>query len=341
MPDPAAPPTLYDVAREAGVSLATASRALNGSARRVREESRVRVEAAAALLGYSTNAPAQAFARGRATGVFLVVSDITDPFFAALASGVIAAADADGRLVNMGITDREPDRELQLVRMARQQRPVAIILAGSRRHPDRTRGALLDELRAFEQTGGRVVAIGQDSLPVARVSFDHAASGRQLAAALAARGYRRPAVLAGPPELRIARERVQGLAAGFAEAGVELPADRIVAGGFDRDGGEASVRALLAAGLEADLLVAVNDVMAIGALSALREAGIGVPGRIGVAGFDDVAPSRDAAPALSTVRLPLREAGERAAQLALDPATTPATRVRLATEVVLRASTRS
>jgi LacI family transcriptional regulator len=344
--DRPAAPTLYDVAREAGVSLATASRALNGSMRRVREESRVRVVAAAERLGYTTNAPAQAFARGRATSLFLVVSDITDPFFAAIAAGVIRAADADGRLVNIGVTDRDPDRELRLVRMARQQRPAALVLAGSRRHPDRTRGALLDELRAFEDGGGRVVAIGQDSLPVARVSFDHVASGRELAGALAAAGYRRPVVLAGPDSLQIARERVRGLGEGFAAAGVELPASRLLASGFGRDDGERVVRERATA-LDADVLVAVNDVMAIGALQALRDAGVDVPGRIGVAGFDDVAPSRDAAPALSTVRLPLVEAGERAVELALgerastDGGAPAAPRVRLATEVVLRASTRS
>jgi LacI family transcriptional regulator len=332
-----ATPTLYDVAREAGVSLATASRALNGSARRVREDSRVKVLAAAERLGYSTNAPAQAFARGGSTSVFLVVSDITDPFFAAIAAGAMRRAGADGRLVLMGVTERDPARELEMVRTARRQRPAAIVLAGSRRHPDRTRTALLGELDAFEAGGGRVVAIGQDSLPYARVSFDHAGSGRDLAAALAGLGHRRPLVLAGPAELQIARERVRGLADGFEAAGIPLPGDRVVSGGFGRDDGEATMRDLLRVGVEADLVVAVNDVMAIGALAALRGAGVGVPDRMGVAGFDDIAPSRDAAPALTTVRLPLEEAGEHAIELALGDEVHP--RVRLGTTVLMRAST--
>jgi LacI family transcriptional regulator len=337
VPGRPANPTLYDVAREAGVSLATASRALNGSVRRVREDSRVRVLAAAERLGYSTNAPAQAFARGGSTSVFLVVSDITDPFFAAIAAGAMRRAGVDGRLVLMGVTERDPARELDMVRTARRQRPAAIVLAGSRRHPDRTRAALRAELDAFEAGGGRVVAIGQDSLPYARVSFDHAGSGRALAAALIERGYRRPLVLAGPAELQIARERVRGLTDGFAAGGIPLPADRVVSGGFGRDDGEATMGTVLRSGADADLVVAVNDVMAIGALAALRGAGIAVPDRIGVAGFDDIAPARDAAPALTTVRLPLEEAGERAIELAL--AADARGRVRLETTVLLRAST--
>jgi LacI family transcriptional regulator len=224
-----------------------------------------------------------------------------------------------------------------MVRTARRQRPAAIVLAGSRRHPDRTRAALRAELDAFEAGGGRVVAIGQDSLPYARVSFDHAGSGRELAGALAGLGYRRPLVLAGPAELQIARERVRGLTDGFAAAGIAVPGDRVVAGGFGRDDGEATMRGLLRSPVDADLVVAVNDVMAIGALAALRDVGIAVPDRMGVAGFDDIAPARDAAPALTTVRLPLEEAGERAIELAL--AQEARGRVRLGATVLLRAST--
>src|SRR6187402_3319594 len=95
------PPSLYDVAREAGVSLATASRTLNGSARRVNDEYRAKVLAAAAKLGYSANLSAQAVARGASSTVSLLVSDIADPYFSSIAAGVIRAADEHGLAVTM------------------------------------------------------------------------------------------------------------------------------------------------------------------------------------------------------------------------------------------------
>jgi LacI family transcriptional regulator len=295
---------------------------------------------AAERLGYAVNAPAQAFARGRTSSVVLVVSDLADPFFASIAAGALRAADTAGQLVSILVTDRDPQRELGLVRLARQQRPAAIVLAGSRREPDRTRDLLVEELDAMRAAGTGVATIGQASLPFSRVVLDDVDAGRRLAAGLAESGYRRPLVLAGPRDLRIARERLRGLTAGFAELGIDLPADRIVTGGFGRDDGEAVARDLIERGAvaAADLVVAVNDVMAIGALAALRAARIRVPDDVGVAGFDDIQPARDAAPPLTTMRVPLEEAGRAAVELAL-AAGEPEAR-ELAATLVQRESTR-
>src|SRR5690625_3325229 len=108
--------TLADVARAAGVSLATASRAINGSATRtVRPELRERVLAVAAELNYLPNANAQAMARGRTTALGLIVHDIADPYFSAIAAGVTAAADQADLMVTLGNTQHDPDRELARV----------------------------------------------------------------------------------------------------------------------------------------------------------------------------------------------------------------------------------
>src|SRR4029453_4406683 len=118
-----APATLHDVAREAGVSLATASRSLNGSTRKVNEEYRKRVLEAAARLDYSPNLSAQAVARGTTTTVALLVADIADPYFSSIAAGVVAEADTARLIVTMAATERDPERELELVRTLRGQRP--------------------------------------------------------------------------------------------------------------------------------------------------------------------------------------------------------------------------
>src|SRR5260370_1296481 len=118
-------PTLGDVAEEAGVSLATASRVLNGSARVVGEPHRTRVAEAAVRLGYTPNLSAQATARGASAVVALLVADIVDPYFGLIAAGVARGADEAGLIVTIAVTERDPDRELRLVRALRGQRPRA------------------------------------------------------------------------------------------------------------------------------------------------------------------------------------------------------------------------
>jgi LacI family transcriptional regulator len=124
--------TLEEVARAAGVSLATASRALNGSTRNVNPEYRERVLAAARALNYSPNLAAQAVAKGGTSTVALVVADISDPYFASIASGVMRAAEVRALTVTIGSTERRPAREAALVRVLRGQRPRCFILVGSR-----------------------------------------------------------------------------------------------------------------------------------------------------------------------------------------------------------------
>ena len=332
-----AAPTLLDVAREAGVSLATASRVLNGSERKVAESYRLRVQSAADRIGYSANASAQTMARGTSRTAALLVSDIADPFFSSIAAGVAAAAEASGLLVTMAVTGRDPARELELVRTLRGLRPQVVIMVGSRSMDEEGRENLIRELEGVRSSGGRVVVVGQHELPFAAVHVDDAAGAAALATALVDLGHRRFAILAGPQLLDVARERLRGFVQGLAAAGITVDGSRIYHGDFTRDGGHQAASALLEDGIAGiDALFAVNDVMAIGALTALRDAGIALPGSLSVAGYDDIPASRDSAPPLSTVRIPLEALGRRALELALrdDSAT-----VVLPTEIVLRAST--
>lgn len=334
-----APATLHDVAREAGVSLATASRSLNGSTRKVNEEYRKRVLEAAARLDYSPNLSAQAVARGTTTTVALLVADIADPYFSSIAAGVIAEADRERLIVTMAATERDPERELDLVRTLRGQRPRVMILAGSRPTTDPTDGALGEELRAYERSGGRVVLISRNEFDLRTVLVDNMVGAKSLAKELAGIGYRRFAIITGGEGLRTAADRVEGFRAGLAEAGGTLSDDDVIRDAFTRDGGYNGMRTLLERGLgDIELVFAANDVMAVGALSAIRDAGL-IPGTdVAVAGFDDIPTVRDVTPALTTVRVPLEEIGRRALRLALGDADA-AGEGPVRTEVVLRAST--
>lgn len=333
--------TLTDVAQRAGVSLATASRVVNGSTRQVTGDLRDRVLRAAAELNYSPNAHAQALARSANNVVGLIVHDVDDPYFSAIASGIMRFADERGYMVMLGSTFREPERELDYVATLRAQRVRAVILAGSRVTGRRVTERLAAEISAFQATGGRVACVSQPRLPADTVEPENHEGARQLARSLADLGHRHFAVLGGPRELVTARNRVSGFKQGLADAGLTLDPADLVEGDFTRDGGYAAALDLLSRQTDVTCVFAVNDVMAVGAMSALRERGVEVPADMSIAGFDDIATVRDLVPPLTTVRLPLEDIGAQTAMLALGtdaPATPRVIRVR--GDVVIRGSTR-
>jgi len=313
--------TLQDVADQAGVSLATASRVVNEGHRRVGPLLADRVRAAAAELGYTANLQARAVATGQSTMVGVVVHDIADPYFSSIAAGLIEVADVRQLLVCMSSTPAAEAAEREYVALMRAQRALAVILIGSRTDDDEARDALRAEIAAFTRSGGRAVCVGQDLLGVDTILPENAAGAEALARAMVALGHRSFAVLAGPRGLLTARDRLDGFRAGLAAWSVPLDPARVIHGAFSRDGGYEAMSAILAAGDPLpDCVFAVTDIMALGALARLRAGGLQVPADIALAGFDDIATLRDVYPPLTTVRLPLKRMGEMAANLVLSGA---------------------
>lgn len=342
--DPVGSATLSDVASRAGVSLATASRVLNGSDKRtVSETLTVRVLAAATELDYSPNAQAQAMARGRTSTIGLIVHDIADPYFSCIASAVIASAADHGLLVSVASTQRNPESELRHVDLFRQSRAQAVILAGSRIDDTRLLDSMRAALRAFTRSGGRVACIGQDVLGVNTVVVENRLSAAALARSLHGLGHRRFGVLAGPPTHLTARDRTEGFCYSLAELDVEPAAELVIESDFTRDGGYQATSDMLRrsnGALPIDCLFAVNDVMALGALAALRDCGLRVPEDVALAGFDNIPTLLDVVPPITTVHLPMADLGTAAVDLALDPKSAKIRRTRIHGEVVLRGSTR-
>ncbi|MGC5616280.1 LacI family DNA-binding transcriptional regulator [Georgenia sp. Z1491] len=331
--------TLSQVAEAAGVSLATASRAINGSSERtVRAELRERVLAAAARLDYSPDANAQAMARGRTDTVGLIVQDIADPYFSAIAAGVIAAADTAGCVVTLATTHRDPARELDFIATLQNQRARAIVIAGGRIDDADVNERLHRVLHAYQDRGAGVALVGQPLPGLSTVVPDNVAGSTDLARALHAIGYREIGILAGPTWHVTARDRVAAFRSALGELGVEIPATWVVPGDFTRDGGHAAMTTLLAGSSRPRLVFAVNDVMAVGAMSAAREAGLDVPDDVAIAGFDDITTLRDVAPGLTTVALPMERMGRLAVPLALEPDDGPR-EILVGADVVLREST--
>jgi LacI family transcriptional regulator len=330
--------TLSDVAKAAGVSLSTASRAINGSKdRTVNAELRVRVLAAAAELRYTPNAAAQAIARGRSTTLSLIVHDLTDPYFSSIAAGVLRASRAAGSTVILGISEHDLAQTISLVEAARGHRSQGLVIVGGLRADAELLSALQSAIDDYRRsTGAGVAIVGQAVLDVAAVAPANREGAAALARALAAKGHRTYAILTGPSDHLTGRDRAEGFTGGLADAGEVIAR---IEGDFTRDGGYAAMTELLAGDVRPDVVFAVNDVMAVGALAAARDAGVAVPGEIRVAGFDDIPTLRDIVPSLTTVRVPLERIGEFAVSLALgdDSSDESATQEY---EVVLRDSTR-
>ncbi|ETD34274.1 transcriptional regulator [Williamsia sp. D3] len=316
---------LQDVAAAAGVSQATASRVLNGSARVPGVGVADRVRAAAAELGYVPNAQAQALARSSTGLIGLVVHDVADPYFSSIVRGVQAQARAAGKLVLLASTERDFDVERQSVSTFISHRADAIILAGSRQSGDLDRD-LEKEFAVYRENGGKVVVIGQPLSFGAAVEPENWSASGQLAEALYQHGHRTFAIIGGPGNIRTSVDRRNGFVDTLSRHGLSPIIE--VSGDFSRDGGYSAARRLAAA-LEISpqsprgrppCVFAVTDVMAIGAIAAWRELGLSVPEHVCVAGFDDIPTLRDHVPSLSTVALSLVDIGRRAVDLALDEA---------------------
>jgi LacI family transcriptional regulator len=146
-------------------------------------------------------------------------------------------------------------------------------------------------------------------------------------------------VLAGPKALLTARDRLAGFRDGLREQDVALPRDAVVHGAFTRDGGYEAAEELLTRGTDATCVFAVNDVMAVGAMAALREHGVTVGEELSVAGFDDIAWLRDVSPSLTTVQMPLAQMGADAVRMVLDDEPSEPRVLRVHGRVVLRDST--
>ncbi|MDO5286421.1 MAG: LacI family DNA-binding transcriptional regulator [Actinomycetia bacterium] len=328
--------TLSDVAQAAGVSLSTASRAINGSKdRTVNPQLREKVLAVAAELRYSPNAAAQAIARGQTTGLSLLVHDIADPYFSSIAAGVTSQARSAGCSVLLGVTNHDLDEMRWQIDQARRHRSRALVMVGSLTDRAEQRSALLTSLEEFRAATGSGVALVSQPLPGIRtVRPANREGARLLGAALTQQGHRRFAVLTGPEEHLTAQDRRDGFIAGLPDPAGVLS---YRAADFDRDGGYEAMSALIGSGELPDVVFAVTDVMAVGALAAARERGLRVPGDIAVAGFGDIPTLRDYTPALTTVHIDLEALGETAARAALTDSGPMDLEVPV--EVVLREST--
>ena len=219
-------------------------------------------------------------------------------------------------------------------------RAATLIFAGSGLDDPVLTSAMRRHAVAMRAYGAAVVHLSPHAFGEAEVGVDNAAGIASVVRALADLGHRRIAFLAGPTSLYVARQRLDGYRRGLDEAGIPFDERLVVSTGFNQEGGALGIDRLCAGEAPFTAVCAANDLLALGAMHRLAELGIDVPGRVSVAGFDDIQTAAITAPRLSTVRLPLHEIGRRGFEYAakvLDGGR-PAREV-LPTELVLREST--
>lgn len=334
----ASPPTLVDVAAEAQVSIATASRVLSRSTYGVNAELRERVLRAARTLRYVPNAHARALARANSSTVGVIVHDVGDPYFAGITEGILQVAKGADRLVMICHTDRDRETELEYVALLRSQLVESIIFACSGFDDADFARRLDEEIEPFVAAGGRVTFIGRHLVEADAVRPDNRGGARLVGEDMIRRGHHAVGVLAGPGELTVVADRRGGFADALDDAGLGLPPDAVVTADFTRDGGERATHELLDRRPDTTAVFAMNDLMAVGALAAASSRGLAVPGDLSVAGFNDIEMSRDTTPALTTVRVGLEAMGARAMDLALSAREDGPRVERLSSELVVRAS---
>lgn len=361
--------TLADVAGRAGVSAATVSRVLSGNYP-VAEATRTRVMHAVEDLQYVVDGPASALAAATSDFVGILVHDIADPFFGILASAVQGeTGDAGGsrpsgtgrgKLAVVCNTGGSPARELTYLTLLQRQRAAALVLTGGAADDAEHGRALAARLSGLAAGGTRIVLCGRPPLAaepaaggeedgaggtpgVVTLAFDNEGGARRLTEHLLALGHRHIGYVAGPPERTTTRHRLHGHRRALRERGAALSSSSersTVHGGYDRASGYDGALELLRRSPDVTAVVAANDTVALGVCAALRERGLRVPEDVSVAGFDDLPFSADASPALTTVRLPLHEAGARAGRLVLGrEAVPPGGVATVRAELMVRSST--
>jgi LacI family transcriptional regulator len=328
-------PTIYEVARKAGVSTATVSRALNGSGP-LSPATRAAVDAAVRELGYRPNKVARSLVTRSTQTLALMLPDITNPFYPGLVAGVQEAARRRGHLVLLCTADGDPDGEAAYLDLLRERLVDGALVDGLALRGER--------LAAMVRAGFPIVSLDRelDAPGIPLVQADHHGGARLATAHLLGLGHRRIAHVTGADGLGITAARLAGYREALTAGGVKPRKRLVAAGDFTEAGGAAAVGRLLDSGERFTAVFAANDLSAVGALRALRERGLRVPRDVSVVGFDDLALCEWVAPALTTVRQPAGGIGVRATEVLLDliaGGEAPPAPVVLPTELVERAST--
>ncbi|MEJ2732073.1 MAG: LacI family DNA-binding transcriptional regulator [Anaerolineae bacterium] len=332
-------PTLEEIAKLAGVSRSTVSRVVNEHPN-VRAEVRERVWEVIDKTGYQPYAAARSLATRRSHIVGVIIPEavttlFTDPFFSHLLGSVTQTCNAKRYDLMLSLFNHPAGQKEMYRRVVRSGHLDGVVVAHTR-VDDSLIARLLEDKVPFVMVGRhrdeRVHYVDMDNVAAARMAVEH----------LIRQGHRRVATITGPLDMTSGEDRLVGYRQALEAHRLPMDDDLIVEGDFTEASGMAAARRLLS--LSATAIFAASDVMAVGALKALREAGARVPQDVALVGFDDVPLAAAVEPALTTVRQPIEQMGSMAADLLLNllenppDEQAPAHRIVLPGKLVIRGS---
>jgi len=328
--------TIYDIAREAGVSIATVSQVINGKGK-ISEERRNEIMEIMERLNYQPSVIAAALAGKKTYTLGLLVPDISNPFFAEIARAVEDRGHQLGYSLVICSTDNKDERVERYLTLL-QQKSIDGMIIGTGMDNKEILNPLMEK-----QIPIAMIARELPEQPVHTVVVDDYIGGRLAAKHLLQLGHRKLAVLAEQAKVRSSRERVRGFRESLAADGVELPEQRVLHCDFVVEDGKRRTLELLKQADRPTALFCCNDLLAIGALQAVKELGLRVPQDLSVIGFDNTILASVTDPPLTTVAQPMEEMGRMAVDLLIQELkkelTQPKQRTVLRPELIIRQST--
>lgn len=303
-------PTIRDVAKRAGVAPTTVSRVINDSGY-VGKETRERVEAAIAELGYVPNTLARSLRFKKTNTLALVVPDITNPFWTTVARGVEDAASDRGFSVILCNTDESETKQAKYLTVLLQKQIDGIVLAPAR--------STAEPVELIQKQGVPVVVLDR-RVPFEQVDVvrcDSVRGAYRLVRHLLALGHRHVAILAGPQDVSTASDRVTGYRQALAETGLSYDSEIVYYGEYTQTSGYEMTQQALTANPRPTALFAANNFIAVGSLRALRDAGLRVPEDMALVSFDDLPPAFVIDPFLTVAHQPAYQMGHKATELLL------------------------
>ncbi len=326
---------IKDVALRAKVSVTTVSHVVNGT-RFVSEAARARVEEAIGALAYVPSAVARSLKHNTTRSFGMLIPNNSNPYFAEIIRGVEERCYAAGYNLILCNSNDDAGRQANYLKVLTEKRIDGLIFVASGSESEVA--AMLADVRMPLVLLDREV----DSLASDLVEVDHKAGGEMATRHLIALGHPNVVCISGPPGLSPSSQRRAGWKRALAAAGIARHEGDLVRGDFTPRGGYLAMQALLKRPLRPSAVFACNDLMAIGALAAAREAGVDVPGALSLVGFDDIELAAFANPGLTTIAQPKVRIGTLAAELLLERVETARSeprRIILDPELVCRAST--
>lgn len=327
--------TRKDVAARAGVSTAVVSYVLNDGPRPVSPTTRQRVEQAIRELNYFPNELARGLRTQQTLTIGLIIPNLANPIHAEIAISLQSTCIEQGYLVLLCHSRHDPEQERRYVQMLRVKHVDGVII-----NPSQPPLPLIEPLL---QAGIHTVVLQHDLTEIPCIAADDLLGGRLAAKHLLGLGHRRIALIRRTPGSATSIRRHEGYRQVLAEAGIPYDPALVVESGPGLVAGYGAMQILLALPDPPTAVIAHNDLLALGAMHAIRAAGLGIPGDVSVVGYDDTATSAYLEPPLTTVKFPAEEMGREAAQLLLrlvqHTVSEPLRPLILPIELVVRAST--